>query len=127
MPRVKATTGISRSAVMTAKELSRALNGLQNMGGGRIATPSPLQQQSINLLGGISYNVLPWVGADGSGVVSKKRQRVPLPLLQVLTALADRLEARAERLSGPMVATAVYGLQVLHVLDRTLTAAPLRL
>ena len=114
MPRVKASTGISRSAVMTAKELSRALNGLQNMGGGRIATPSPLQQQSINLLGGISYNVLPWVGADGSGVVGKKRQRVPLPLLQVLTALADRLEARAERLSGPMVATAVYGLQVTN-------------
>lgn len=98
---------------MTAKELSRALNGLQNMGGGRIATPSPLQQQSINLLGGISYNVLPWVGVDGSGVVGKKRQRVPLPLLQVLTVLADRLEARAERLSGPMVATAVYGLQVI--------------
>lgn len=111
MPQVKAVVGISRSAVMTAKELSRALNGLQNMGGGRIATPSPLQQQSINLLGGISYNVLPWV--DEGGVTGKKRQRVPLPLLQVLTALADRLEARGERLSGPMVATAVYGLQGL--------------
>lgn len=115
MPRVKASAGISRSAAMTAKELSRALNGLQNMGGGRIATPSPLQQQSINLSGGPSINILPWVGVDGAGVVGgKKRQRVPIPLLQLLTALADRLEARAERLSGPMVATAVYGLQVKH-------------
>ena len=95
---------------MTAKELSRALNGLQNMGGGRIATPSPFQQQSISLTSGIS----PWVDDDGDSFVSgsKKRQRVPIPLLQVLTALADRLETRAERLSGPMVATAVYGLQV---------------
>ena len=104
---------------MTAKELSRALNGLQNMGGGRIATPSPLQQQSISLTSGISYNVLPWVDDDGDSIVpgSKNRQRVPIPLLQVLTALADRLEARAERLSGPMVATAVYGLQVQIFLE----------
>jgi hypothetical protein len=29
---------------MTAKELSRAINGLQNMGGGRMSSPSPLQQ-----------------------------------------------------------------------------------
>lgn len=116
--RVKASAGISRSAVMTAKELSRALNGLQNMGGGRIATPSPLQQQSINLLGGPSINILPWVDVDGAGVVGgKKRQRVPIPLLQLLTALADRLEARAERLSGPMVATAVYGLQVRQIMS----------
>ena len=114
VPRVKVPNGISRSSVMTAKELSRALNGLQNMGGGRIATPSPLQQQSINLTSGISYNILPWLDDDGDSVVpgSKNRQRVPLPLLQILTALADRLETRAERLSGPMVATAVYGLQV---------------
>ena len=75
---------------MTAKELSRAINGLQTMGGGRIATHTPLQQQSINMLGGISYNVLPWIeekeGGSGSGSGGgKKRQRVPLPLLQVLT------------------------------------------
>lgn len=99
---------------MTAQELSRALNGLQSMGGGRIATPSPLQQQSINNMGGTSYHVLPWVGVDGVSVsvAGNKRQRVPLPLLRVLTVLSDRLADRAERLTGPMVATAVYGLQV---------------
>ena len=107
---------------MTAQELSRALNGLQSMGGGRIATPSPLQQQSINNMGGTSYHVLPWVGADGvSAVTGNKRQRVPLPLLQVLTVWSDRLADRAERLTGPMVATAVYGLQVFLFLSSSHT------
>jgi hypothetical protein len=107
----KTPSSISGSSQMTAKELSRAINGLQNMGGGRMSSPIPLQR-SISISGGVSYNILPVLGVDGEGL-GKKRQRVPLPLLSVLTALADRLEARAERLSGPMVATAVYGLQGL--------------
>eukprot|EP00596_Hydrurales_sp_CCMP1899_P005219 CAMPEP_0119044972 /NCGR_PEP_ID=MMETSP1177-20130426/36059_1 /TAXON_ID=2985 /ORGANISM="Ochromonas sp, Strain CCMP1899" /LENGTH=720 /DNA_ID=CAMNT_0007015955 /DNA_START=44 /DNA_END=2206 /DNA_ORIENTATION=+ len=109
----KMLSSISGSSQMTAKELSRAINGLQNMGGGRMSSPSPLLQ-SISISGGGSYNILPVLGVDGEDSwMGKKRQRIPLPLLSVLTALADRLEARAERLSGPMVATAVYGLQGL--------------
>jgi hypothetical protein len=67
---------------MTAKELSRALNGLQSMGGSRSRLSIKEKESSKEFIG-ISYNVLPWMGLNGEKIVLGEKKTLPLSLMQV--------------------------------------------
>jgi len=107
----------SSSSVMSAVELSRTLWGLQTMGGG---SPLPLPEVPLGLK--ISSSGFPDASETASGSVPNflfssprlhNRYKLPESLVSLLKVLERKLESRRERLSGPMVCSALFGLQGL--------------
>ncbi len=103
---------------MTGHELSMAFNGLQNMG---VKNVIHNNSSSISAMSAFMPSFLlntideTMSNSNNTEWKSRRRYRLPSAFIKFLTSLTTLLVQRTERLNGPMIASALYGLQGLNL------------
>jgi hypothetical protein len=97
----KLSAKIRESSVqISGNQFATILNGFQTFGGG---IPLPISAVFKTTTSNLGFGIM---------TNTRRRYRLPSQVITLLHAICGKLEVRSEPLTGPMVATALYGLQV---------------